>query len=175
MTTPDPRVVLIGEAPGRGGSEKCHPLYPYPRTSAGGRLYALTPFYDGSLGGMRRYIDATIRFNIVPEYPGARRWPVDLARAQARNLLRSGVADDRVVVLVGRRVLEAVWRELYSVIGPDEARPCSIVYHCRESRYARPRADIGYLPHPSGRNRWYNDPDNARLARRFLEEVFDDA
>ena len=88
-----------------------------------------------------------------------REWDDVAARAEWRRI-RGEIAGKRVtVILLGRRVSRAAglarmdlltWGNMWA----DE----SDQYGVR----------VGLLPHPSGRNRWWNDPDNQEAARRFL-------
>lgn len=166
-------LVLIGEAPGRQ-AERCYPLFPYPPRSAGARLYRMSPFNDGMCAGMAAYVCATHRLNLLPECPDES-WPARQARAQARNLLRSGLLQRRRTILCGRRVAEAFFREAFS--SDLDYEPLTWYRLLATPRVGQPKeecmAHVGYIPHPSGRNRWYNDPDNKRAAEEFLREAFD--
>lgn len=157
------RPLLIGQAPGPN-TEPSLPLYPVPKTSAGGRLAAIM--------GLKRtqYLRHFDRVNLLYQFPGRHKrddkFPVGLARAAAQAMLP--LLGGRRVVLVGRNVSTAfglgqlpyhVWDEVY----------------CGARQFGPGRADstvrIACVPHPSGRCRWYNSEENRLEARTFWEEL----
>lgn len=162
MTKP----LLIGQAPGPN-TDPDYPLYPAPRTSAGGRLCDLMGLSRGE------YIMAFDRVNLLPYFPGKTtanedRFPMSPARLAAavlRPMLRG-----RRVILVGRQVaqafqVEADWHEWVDLrAGP---------------RHAADRSDglaqVAVVPHPSGRNHWYNSDLNRERARRFWAELLNNS
>ena len=79
------------------------------------------------------------------------------------NAIRLAVQlDGRVVVFLGKQVANAFgckgrwfhWREARLPIGDPRVQ-------CR----------CAIVPHPSGRNRFWDDPENVQEARRFLSEL----
>jgi len=87
-------------------------------------------------------------------------------------MLRGGLLTGQIVVLLGKRVLRAFCDEIGR--SPNSVEPASIFWEGRQySRSWRYHFDLAYLPHPSGRNRWYNDRDNFDAARALLTDVFD--
>lgn len=159
------RPLLIGQAPGPNTLED-YPLYPYPRTSAGGRL---AHFLELSRG---EYLQAFDRCNLLPYFPGQTgdkskedRLPIPAARLAARVL--RPLLRGREVIMVGRQVSDAFqlgpvpfleWTEL-QVDPRCAATDCS------------GRARVAIIPHPSGRNHWYNSELNRLSMRRFLEPL----
>lgn len=121
-------------------------LYPYPEGSAGYRLWKMMP--DGTTRG--EYLHAFERRNLLR----ARRWDAAAARDAARAMRPS--LEGRVVVILGTDVRKAL--EL------EPAEPLS----CNDA------GDFGWVavPHPSGRNRWFNEPANFEAARRVLAALF---
>ena len=67
-----------------------------------------------------------------------------------------GVRDHRAVVMLGRQVARA--------FDPEYAK---LEYLDNLGRFI-------LFPHPSGINRWWNEPRNVRKAKRFLREIFVD-
>jgi hypothetical protein len=150
------KTLLIGQAPGPN-TDPDFPLFPLPRTSAGGRLQRFL--------GMTRseYLKTFDRVNLLPYFPGRTQkrddaFPIPAARMAAqilRPMLRS-----RRVVLVGRKVADA--------FGLDPKLPwmTPTLYRCGPRSMTagcKGLAEMMVIPHPSGRNHWYNNPDNQLL------------
>ena len=151
------RPLLIGQAPGPRTRPDC-PLFPFPTTSAGGRLKTI-------MGITRReYLSKFDRINLLPYFPGQHKrddkfpMPVaKLAAAAIRPLLAG-----RTVILVGRNVADAFDHEgMFHAWSVWQARR-----RCPVTR------DLGHgvvavVPHPSGRCRWYNEQGNREEAIQF--------
>lgn len=158
------RPLLIGQAPGPNTDPE-YPLYPVPRTSAGGRLCELM--------GLTRaeYITTFDRVNLLPYFPGKDRanedkFPMSPARLAARVL--RPMLRGRRVILVGRQVAQAFqlgadWHEWVDFrVGPRHAAlGCDGL------------AQVAVVPHPSGRNHWYNNELNRARARRFWNALLE--
>jgi len=129
-------------------------LYPYPRGCAGYRLWQMLP--EGTTRS--QYLDAFERRNLLR----AREWSSRMAREAADGILPQLVG--RLVVVLGR--------DVRSALGLSPAEPLSI----NEEHVigGGPGFDLRWLafPHPSGRNRWFNDPENYLEACRVLTKVF---
>lgn len=149
--TDKPRLLVIGEAPGPNTDPR-HPVGPLPLSSAGGRLCAMMGLTS------REYLRRVDRINLLPVYPGGS-WSVIVARAAADNLRCSGLFRGRNVILLGRRVQEAFY-------GNATMPP-----YCQMGLSGRGQCMIGFIPHPSGRNLWYNDKKNMKKVKKFLKEV----
>lgn len=93
------------------------------------------------------YLRVTERLNLVPSWRLS--WPAVDARARAASLAR--LFPRRRSILLGRRVAEAFGIECLT--GVFEAPEGGLVMT---------------LPHPSGRNRWYNSDGNRQTARLLL-------
>lgn len=141
-------LALVGEAPGpRTHSDL--PLYPAPERSAAGRLC-------GMLGmGRAGYLRHFARANLLDRYPGPT-YPVMEAREKAEEVA-SRLAP-RPLILLGRGVAQAfrfplgehmVWHDY--LLGSTLVRAAT-------------------LPHPSGRNLFYNHPANRQLVGQWLRE-----
>lgn len=97
-------------------------------------------------------------YNVLDQWPGAAgkgsRFHVPSARADAPALLERLAAHARVVV-AGKRAAAALgFRERYLVWAPGPTG-----------------APWAVIPHPSGVNRWFNDPGNVDAAARFLAKL----
>ena len=141
------------------------PLFPVPQTSTGGRLQTLM--------GLTRYEYLTTfeRVNLLPYFPGQRKrddkFPMTPAKLAARVIRPLLV--EREVILVGRNVANAFgfgdwdWHEWH------DWKVCH-----SDMRVHRGAARIVVIPHPSGRNHWYNNPENTVGATSFWAEFFGD-
>lgn len=146
------RPLLVGQAPGPN-TDPLEPLYPAPASSAGGRLaffMGLTP---------EQYLEIYDRVNLLNEFPGGDpkrdKFPLHdgkIAAASLRPLLR-----ERVVVLLGRNVALS-WKGEVARAGPMEWSVCP-----------RFGTRLSWVPHPSGRNRWYNSDINRTKALSFWQ------
>lgn len=153
-----PRVLIVGEDPGRG--DPGLPLYPLPDGCAGARLRALTGM------GATEYLHRTDRINL---FRVARPWSAPAARERALDL--APLLPYRVVVALGRRVTAA----LLSLDEPGGADPNAAPWYepiSIELPLARgPRCVVIPHPHPSGRSRVFNTnvaQDESRLFWRRL-------
>lgn len=123
-------------------------LFPYPQGSAGWRLWKMLP--EGTT--RRDYLDAFDRLNLLR----AREWNMAAARTAA-GLLGPALAGRRVVLL-GTQVRAALG---FAATEPFVWHKCVI-----------PPFKWAAMPHPSGRNLWYNQPTNKAAAAAFLLELF---
>lgn len=124
-------------------------LYPHPPGCAGWRLWQMM---DCSRS---EYIHAFERRNLMRWAP---RWIAAEAREKA-DAMRPGLAG-REVLFLGRKVEAAFLRGMKRpYLRPQDHLPAT-------SGSFRAYT----VPHPSGRNLWYNDPDNQLRAREFLAD-----
>lgn len=151
------RTVLIGQAPGPNTDPNL-PLFFLPKTSAGGRLLNMTGL------GHLEYMKQFERMNLLYEFPGQHKrddkFPLPLARAAAMAM--APLLSGRDVILVGRNVANAFGVKLEFHEWGDilVRRPCPVTKD-------RGRAQIAVVPHPSGRNHWYNKPGNREVSAAF--------
>ena len=109
-------------------------IYPYPEGSAGWRLWKMLP--EGTTRA--QYLDMFDRRNLLR----AREWAVPAARTAAAFLLPELAG--RTVVVLGAQVRAA--------LGLPRTEP--LVWR----RSGPFKFDWIAVPHPSGRNLWYNEP-----------------
>jgi hypothetical protein len=144
------------------GTDPHYALYPLPEGSAGGRLYEM--IHEATGLSRSQYVRSFDRINLV-EGP----WSPSKARSRVIDL-RPSLAG-RVVVMLGREVQLA-----FEVVVPimEEAQLFEVGPALARGS---PGGLITYyaIPHPSGRNPWYNDPQNrcrvVALLRRIHEEA----
>lgn len=140
-------LVLVGQAPGKQKRyEPRYALYPVPKGSAGDRLRDM-------MGLKISHYVALRRMNLLDYYPGPR-FPERAGRAAAGRLLPE---------LPGTRVL-MMGQAVAKCFGFVCCQP--LVWY--DGDYGGDSFAFAVVPHPSGRNRWYNDRTNREAARRFL-------
>lgn len=138
------RVLLVGEAPNSTIRRLRRPAEAL--TGAAGRRLAAAAGIPFSPDYLRR----TERLNLLPEWPpGA--WPIVEARLAAAEVDLTG----RTAILCGYNVAR-------SFVGFSAA-----LFEWVDYRGGR----VAFVPHPSGRNRWWNDPANRARAAAFLSDA----
>lgn len=142
------RTCIVGEAPGANG-DPSRPLAAKPGTGAGARLCRIAGMSHDVLSRC-----FTLR-NLLDAFPGRTRgkgaaFPMKEARAAADAF----EVEEDLLVLLGRRV--------------GAAFGVSAGYFKFVDRGGR---RLVVVPHPSGVNRWYNDEENRRRARKFFREL----
>lgn len=140
------KILVIGEAPGDVGPPDT------PLEGAVGRRIA-------ELAGLSwdDYLALTERRNLLAVNPGET-WPTAEAAAAGDEMMPQLFS--RRTILLGQRVARAFGAR----VPPLQFEPI-----------LEGRPDLGkwaVVPHPSGRNRWWNEPENRSAARRFLRETF---
>lgn len=114
------------------------------------------------------YCAAFERRNLLDRWPGSNGkgsdFPLQKARFAAVRLLPT--LHGQHAVLLGKRVARAFWIEddylhWNEHVYRPEGEPAKVVasFHA------------AILPHPSRINRWWNEPENERRARRFLRQI----
>lgn len=143
--------ILVGQAPGPNTKPEAA-LFPHPKTSAGGRLCRLTKLRR------REYLERFERVNLLTQFPGAIQngdaFPLSKARPAAQALEQ--MFRGRDVILVGRLVATAFGRR---------ELPFFEWTHDPLWNYW-----TAVIPHPSGRNHWYNNPENWARAELWWEK-----
>lgn len=142
------QAVLVGEAPGPTGGEE-HPLFPIPWQSAGGRLCHRIMAVSTTT-----YLRSFDRMNLIAKGP----WKQGQARQTAQAVRR--VLHGRTVILLGRKVMSAFgYGDQWPFFDTRIEKP--------EGKWLRPITFV-FLPHPSGRNHVWNDPETIPLAWALL-------
>lgn len=144
---------LVGAAPGRypGHDPSVHALFPYPPGCTGHRLWRMT-------GLARSQYVAIPRRNVIKKYPGrdsvrgGDAFPMSNARAGAKELLPE---------LLGHHVV---------FMGKATAKAFDLRGEFLDWHMGKP-FNWAILPHPSGRNRWYNRESNRAAAEEFMRKV----
>ena len=136
------KIVLIGQAPSRTGDPS--------RPLASNKLAALCGLTK------KEYLRKFRRLNIFDAWPGKNgkgdAFPLAQARIRAAQLVKN-LMHERVV-FVGIKTAEAFSFEFAPL---------------KWQRFNNGAAAI--LPHPSGVNRWWNDPGNRKMASRFMRAI----
>lgn len=142
--------LLIGQAPGPNTDPRL-PLYPLPKTATGGRLASFMGLTT------HQYLRTFDRVNVLQDFPGKckrdDKFPLREARIAAAAM--TPLIAGREVILVGRNVACAFgWTEIpfHTTVVTSDDTAWTVV------------------PHPSGRNHWYNSEDNRTEARLFWAE-----
>lgn len=154
------RPLLIGQAPGPNTDPEL-PLFPVPSRSAGGRLQHLMGLTRGE------YLKSFDRINLLPFFPGKHKrddkFPMSPAKLSARAI--RPLLANRMVILVGRNVANAfgLQAEWHDWVEWPVRRRCIV---SRDTGCCR----IAVVPHPSGRNLWYNNEENRASAEAFWAE-----
>ena len=140
------KILLVGQAPGRNGD----PATPLLYGGTGSKLTALFGMSE------RQYLERFDRINVLDFWPGKSgkgdKFPT-------REATRSAAIKSKQII--GRRVL-------FVGISPAAA----FGFKPQPLRWRKFNGGIAaILPHPSGVNKWWNDPANRKTARRFMSSV----
>lgn len=149
MTKSDTRPVLIGmNNPVSSNPE--HALYPYPPGCTGHRLLEMLQSRMPDVG-RREYLGRFDRRNLVPH----KTWSASIAAKHADELFVTFFGTGRTIVLLGNDTVKAfnIPRLLIhpQIVGGATWRQ---------------------IPHPSGRNLWYNSETNRALVAALLEDLY---
>lgn len=130
-------------------ADPSHALYPYPPGCTGNRIYAMI---RERVPGLTedQYLEAFDRRNMLV----GEDWNLTAARLAAPKIWES--ARGRRIIMLGAAVADAMR------------------VRNRAPLYWHDHADVQYalVPHPSGRNRWYNEGDQRSAASRFLADAY---
>ena len=125
-------------------------LWPDPPGCTGHRIWQMLASRTGA--STHDYIRSFDRRNLV-----VGQWDRKAAQAEARRLMASGELRGRIVVLLGDKVREAFRLDKY-LIHPQLVD--GVMFR--------------QLPHPSGLNRWYNEPVNVSMAGMLLADLYEE-
>lgn len=147
-----------------------HELYPLPEGCTGNRLWKMLHQRTGA--SMSQYRDTFERRNLVRglEYDRLR------ARARAHEMVCELRGSGRTVVLLGNAVREAFnfcLRGSGTLFEPEPGGTSSdglppLLVHPQEAGGCTWRQ----IPHPSGRNLFYNSEKNREVVALLLEELY---
>ena len=141
-------IILIGESPGKGSTLANHsPLFPLPKSASGFRLKEL-------MGLSLTQYTVLRRVNLIAK-PMHGKWDKELAAWTAKGLLGGGLLRDSRCILLGQKVKEA-----FSLLSMEDFT---------WTRYDH--IQVASIPHPSGLNRVWNDPEVKAKAERFFSEL----
>jgi len=109
----------------------------------------------------REYLRRFDRMNLL--YEKGDKFPMSLARIAAANI--KPLLAGRIVILVGRNVANAFevkdsFHEWNNYIVKRYSLVSKLPVHVL----------LATIPHPSGRNPWYSNPDNQKQAKAFWAE-----
>lgn len=130
-------------------SDPEHALFPAPEGCTGHRLW--TMLHARTQCSRAAYLSAFDRRNLVP----GKFWSPRIAREQATALIEELRGSERVVLVLGAEPRDALGLHPL-LVHPSYQH--GVVWR--------------QLPHPSGRNRWYNTPGNRETAELLLEEMY---
>lgn len=148
MDHPGQVLALVGEAPGPNGNPHT-PMWPDPPNMAGARLARMLGL------SKTEYLRTFRRANLLNEYPGPT-FPLSRARPHAAPLAQQ--LSPLPLVLLGRGVAGA-----FRFPGQDI---CTWVDYQLECVWIR----AAMVPHPSGRNLFYNCPERTKRVATWLRE-----
>lgn len=141
------KVLLVGEAPSRGGD---------PAAPLEGKIGRRLAEFSGLT--FEEYLARTDRINLFGYWPGAAgkgsSFPMNEAVWLASLIKISRAKQSARVILLGKRVAKA-----FGMRSPAYLEWCD--FH---------GVQYAVIPHPSGINRWYNSTANKSALRRFLSE-----
>lgn len=143
---PGPKVIIVGQAPSRS-SDPAEPL----SGRSGAKLADLCGI------ALPDFLARFERLNLLDAFPGkAGKGDVYVGVGEARV-----IAENVLAASAGRSVV---------VLGAVNAAAFRLT--APAFRFQRVGgASVAWCPHPSGVNRWWNDPANAARARRFWRRL----
>jgi hypothetical protein len=130
--------------------EPGHELYPHPDGCTGHRLWKMLQERLPHVS-RRHYLETFERRNLVCGVA----WNRALGRAEADRIYAELWGSRRTVVLLGEDVRRAFGHPRL-LVEPQVIGGCT----------------WRQLPHPSGRNLWYNSPNHRKMAGTLMEELY---
>ncbi len=149
-----------------------HALYPAPEGCTGHRLWAMLNSRTGA--SRLQYLECFDRRNLVT----GREWDRLAARARAYEMVCELRDSGRTVVLLGNSVREAFHFVLTDVEIEDHERGLAATYKGGlPPLLVHPQVAGGctwrQIPHPSGRNKWYDVQENRKVVELLMEELYE--
>lgn len=168
---PYPKILVVGQQPNSNDPED--PLSPDDKMWAGYRVMSLAGLNPQS------YRDTFHRVNINYENEG--KFTVSVAqRNRAIDIFKIVKKNDTLIIL--GTAVEKCFKGFFD----SRLEPCirTTMWKALEHPYLAPGdqfytvrehwADVYLIPHPSGLNRWWNDPSNTLLATQTLRQIIAD-
>lgn len=133
-------------------SSEGHQLYPAPEGCTGHRLYKMLHERLPHVN-RRNYLDTFDRRNLVT----GRQWSSTLGHAEAERAFAALWGSGRTIVLLGEDVRRCFGHPRL-LVEPQEIGGCT----------------WRQIPHPSGRNIWYNSARHRKMVGVLLEELYEE-
>jgi len=143
---PTPVGLIVGECPGDSTDPRL-PMFPHPEISAAARLLGYSNMEPWD------FMTRMLRTNLCPTI-----WDSEIAelRVQLLKIALMKHRTDLRVLLLGAKVQRA-----WGIKSREKFGWCTIFY-------GDASIVVGWIPHPSGLNRLYNEPENQLLAGRYV-------
>lgn len=147
-----------------------HELYPAPEGCTGHRLWQMLNARTGA--SRLAYLECFERRNLVQ----AKEWDHLTARARAYEVVQELRGSGRTVVLLGNSVREAFHYVLQDNLLVN-TNPLPVDYNIGLPPLLVHPQRVGgctwrQIPHPSGRNTWYNIVENRKVVELLMEELY---
>lgn len=132
-----------------------HELFPAPEGCTGHRLWVMLNEASGGRILRKQYLDRFERRNLVT----GQTWSKTLGRQRASEITSEVFGTGRKIALFGKEVHRAFGFKIEGVdLTQIDAMGCT--WWC--------------VPHPSGRNLWYNVPENRAEVGRLMLELYNE-
>lgn len=147
-----------------------HELYPAPDHCTGHRLWQMLNSRTGA--SRLQYLECFERRNLVRGL----QWDRLAARARAYEVVQELRGSGRTVVLLGQSVREAFHYVLTDLEINDYEAGSRPYQGGLPPLLVHPQVAGGVawrqIPHPSGRNLWYNSEENRKVVELLMEELY---
>lgn len=143
-------LTIFGERPGPNTDPE-RPLYPHTTTGAAARLIRLLDWTTDF------YLENTLRYNVVDNLRVSTRSDNARTRVILRMQEERRVNPNARFLFLGKEALSSMKRQGREPLWDN----------------GEIRGDVMYIPHPSGRNLFYNDEQSVRYIKSQLVKFFD--
>ena len=152
------KILLVGQAPSRTGSPTLDASTPGSASSRLLKLFDMT---------RDDYMDRFKRLNLIHDYPGS----LPGGRGDRFSITEGRKSAQRIQKQISEHHILCIGKKVGKCFNLDECFTWNDYIHC----YPFTRNWIAMIPHTSGLNRFYNDPDNVQRTKTFLQELISDA
>ena len=164
------KVLLLGESPAAGTQHDPESWLAPGSSASADRLLKFTGYSEDE------YLDTFTRDNLLHHLPKrsgkGRSFPLSRAKRQVERIFRKRWWPNQHIVMLGRRVATAFeWYRWDKVVGPIKHSDLEYLKWYRVMNRWGGTIRAAVVPHPSGVNRWWNDANNRRRARKFFREL----